>query len=359
MRGGEPGCRACTDLAPSCRRAQGELASFRASPRSATTALNRLVKDKRSVEAAKLLEELIYGRVAVDEVHFRAVLFGVAAAQSWMLAVHLLAEMEQCRIPYNKGACDAAISSCRSSGKWELALGLLASLHLATLVGDAVTFSNAMGSCLRDFRWPTSLALFRSMALRQVSPDSYCCSVALSSCKGQAWRVTQLLLEDYTSANTICQNAALSAGGHWESVLGVVAGLETRQVQSDTVTFSTALACEGFADWPLALRIIDHMSAKKATPNIIAVNAALSVCEMRGEWEAALALLKEAVAERLGPSAITLNTIISACQKSDAWEEAVGLLCRMPALHLQRDSFTYNAAASACCRRQWRRSLQL
>ena len=77
-------------------------------------------------------------------------------------------------------------------------------------------------------------------------------------------------------------------------------------------------------------------------------NAVTSACRKGGQWQRALELLEGMSQRALTPNVISYNAATSACEKGGQWQRALELLEGMPQRALKPDVISYSAAL-ACC----------
>ncbi|CAE7512885.1 unnamed protein product [Symbiodinium natans] len=204
-------------------------------------------------------------------------------------------------------ACNAGLTACQKTACWDEALPILESLRLRQLRGDIVTYTAVLSGLNRGGCW------MASMALSLEAPD---CDEAL--------RIATL---------------AGAGVGRWDQALA-------RLHRDDGVrSYGVAIkACEDFAEWPAALRLLGAFEARRLASQAVALNSGLSACEKGMQWQAAIQLLSTFEDKRWKTDVITRSAAITACAVVAKWPFSLQLFHQIP----RADTVALNAALAAC-----------
>ncbi|CAL1141964.1 unnamed protein product [Cladocopium goreaui] len=289
---------------------------------------------QRAFNVAKEMENL---QVLPTVVTFNGL---ISCVEGWVLATHLLEQLEQIPMEPDVISYSSAINVCdwlrglhllrrtpdpnefcfssvvKALGKdWCRGLQLLAEQSFACLVPNAVNY----GSLLARSPWRPAMEVCRRMVMEAVRANVITCGSLISCEKGwrSAFEVLNFMEQNFLRKNLICYNSAISA-------------------------------CESSEIWRPAVEMLRSMSS----PNIISFSSSISACQT---WPMAMQLCMLAGTYSLRSNVVALSSMISAFEKARRWSLAIQQLHATEAPNLT----CFNAALAACKDASWLMVLEI
>ncbi|CAJ1406399.1 unnamed protein product [Effrenium voratum] len=235
-----------------------------------------------------------------DSVSYGSLIKACEAGNRWISALNALETMETTKVPLNEVICNSAISACSAGSRWEHALAIFHSMPRRNIVPQVVGYNAAISACVRGSSWNQGMAIFQEMPAAGVPPDQISFNSALSACQRSS---------------------------NWQQALALIELMPRSSVAPEEFCFTTALSCcEG---WQLCLQLLSGFEDSQITPLMLGV--VMSACETAGAWEASLSLLQHLLARRATPDALHVGSAANALRRAQGFGAALRLLEAMKA----------------------------
>ncbi|CAJ1333000.1 unnamed protein product [Effrenium voratum] len=299
---------------------------------------------------------LLVAAPARDTVGINAAISACEKCGAWEAALALLASMPAHRAWTSEVSFSASISACEKGGQWPFALLLLSQMSDVQLAPNEFSFSAALTACAAAAAWRQVLAVLRRMEAQQVPPTGdLLVRAALSaldppSCR-RALAATERWATDPRKRSPRDRRLGEVEGGS-ESLVGEgqcrpVSQLEAWRKDPKALTsFLRASTPDVIAEvlalglplnlfhynamlaayakrraWLGALDLASSFGRRRAQPDVVSFNSAISVCS----WGMALALLAR-LAAGCRPDVFTGNSCLASFGSGGSWRGAAGLL---------------------------------
>ncbi|EFN56272.1 hypothetical protein CHLNCDRAFT_51958 [Chlorella variabilis] len=188
-------------------------------------------------------------------------------------------------------------------GNWKRALelfeGMESSLTISGSQPNAVTYSAAIIACARLADWQRAVELKDQMLARGLPASPIVYNSVLAACE---------------------------ASRQLDAALDLLDEMRVAGVPRDQYTYSTLMSCcyHGEGHLGPAMRLFQEMQEEGLTPNIVVVNALLSVCATVGDADAASRVYRHATGA-LGMPAdeITMHCMMEVIGRAGRWAEGL------------------------------------
>ncbi|CAK9095080.1 Pentatricopeptide repeat-containing protein At2g31400, partial [Durusdinium trenchii] len=295
---------------------------------------------------------------------FSAALRSCTQAAQWIVAFHLLAVATGGSLTVNDITLGAAIGACGKGFLWQDALELLRLSSRSTLrlniigLGGAISAAGRTGAAsFAASAWQTAVSLLESCVMQTLRQSTMAVNSLIDAdAKTSRWRATLDAVRAVrtTVLDLISCSSALAACGkglRWEESLSLLRGLAVRQLEANTVAYSSAV-CQ--RSWRMALGLLERAAGTSLEADPVICAATISACERFGQWTQALSMHNKLQEEHLEVDLVTQNAAISAC---GAWARSLRLLGLT--LGLQANAVTYGAAVDRVTSDRWPQAVQL
>lgn len=146
-----------------------------------------------------------------------------------------------------------------------------------------------------------------------------------------------------------------------DEALEVLHSMRSRKAEPNVIHYNAAISsCAKAAKYTTALELLSLMEKRGVTPDVITYSSCISACDKGSQWTTALELLQSMENRGLQPDAIIFNATISACTKSGQWEHALRLFSEMRKHSVQPNETSVHVAMQACAEGgAWSRALSM
>lgn len=211
--------------------------------------------------ALNLLKGMSERILLKDKITYTTALSGLD--DQWKLAQTLLQNMESDGVQPDCQAFTAAVAVSGRAAHWQEALSLYGQALSRKIPGDTSMYNALITACGQGLEWEASLSLLEALRQSKKQIDSITLGATIAACcDARQWEWALYFL-DYESdhgarLSTPCFNAILG-GCNWDVVLAVLREMDSRRVEKDSLTFSTAItACERADMWDASFEILDE-----------------------------------------------------------------------------------------------------
>jgi len=261
-----------------------------------------------------------------------------------------------------KGYYESAILMCRDGGWHELAVQLLHEGLNRRIPLDLRCHAAALEACGQGMAWKSALSIISNMQARtkagvsgssKVVPDRKCFTAAMVACgRAGRWQEAEKLVSQMTSAglsqDVVSYNALMNAyakAGQWEKALDTLNSMEKYDgVKPDLISFNTALdGCANAGQGGACLDLMKEMKGRGIPPDDVSYTNAIAGCWLGNKREAANALITD-MERSLGPSKEVVGLIIClALRKAFGSGLLISILEEMVGRDLKPTSKVYGA----------------
>lgn len=256
----------------------------------------------------------------------------------------------------------------RLADDWRRALWLLGDLPKQGVQPDAISRNATMkvlpsvvsyGTALSCAAWQAAIPLLQEMRLGKIRSNCYTFASFLTSLEAKKWSHGLEVLKTMDSSGTpwdlVTSNAAVTAtDASWQSALGLLRGMESRELRRDVATFSSAAKA---VEWQLALVLEESAQLGALRGNQISSVVLLSSFLSAALWECAIQR------QRSGQLPTeSCNVLISCLSVRGRWSASLQLLSSLAARRLEASASldAVPAALGAAARaQQWRAGLEM
>mmetsp|Transcript_11994 Transcript_11994/g.24176 ORF Transcript_11994/g.24176 Transcript_11994/m.24176 type:complete len:888 (-) Transcript_11994:126-2789(-) len=300
--------------------------------------------------------------------HYNALINVCEKIRDWKMALDLMRQMDEERIPKNEITYSSAISACEKGGNWRTALDLLKTMKDKGIMPTAIAYNAAISACEKGLNPSKALEIFDEMKREGVRPTVVTFSALISACeKGQQWKLALQVLEEMKATfgpNVIAYSAAISAlskGQQWEKAWELFCEIEQSGEKLSVVTYNaTMTALEKGLQWERALDLFDEMKYKNMAVTVVSYGSAISACEKGYQWRQCLEYLDEMTERKISKNVIIFGAAMSCMEKSHRADIAFQLMERMKLERVRPNVHIYNSVISACARcKLWKKGFEL
>eukprot|EP00913_Durusdinium_trenchii_P032807 g30712.t1 len=300
-------------------------------------------------------------RFATASVTDAKLLGAVAAGNEWRWAVKLL-EMEVDLI-----ICNSTVTACARASLWLQALVVLCADR--RLQPDVITQNAALSALekvisasVKGLAWAESLRSFLQLALlnfHATSMDHWLIEKDAitwnTSIRSPTWEWAWDLLAQTPNPDMNTYNTSISQSP-WPEALALLEFLgDPRLLGAMLDLISSALTRGDLGAWARTWQLLEQLEVKRLQLTLVTCHSILSYAE----WSLALWLLQEAFRLDLEVSILTFGLAMSAIERAAKWPSAVQLLDFMQTSRLGPSTVAYNGAIGATSRGAWHRALAL
>ena len=223
--------------------------------------------------------------------------------------------------------------------------------------------TRAIATCAKITQWGNALQVLEGFDVNALQVNLVHCNAAISACeKGHRWiKAFQILTGlDKLQPDIISFNTCMSACKAWHMVLELLAEVNRRNVQMQTITYNAAIS-SAYAVWCGALMLFACLPGQQLRSSIVSYGAVTRSCDPGGQWKAALDFMASSCNDGLKTSVVLYGSGISSCETASQRRSALRLFFNQQILRLQVGAIAATAAMSSCERvlKQWRQSLAL
>ena len=231
--------------------------------------LNSCVAGSRWDLALNLYDSLRAGeKLWPTSVTYTALMGAAAQAQLWILALHLVSEMQLLQVRSSTITWNSLMGVLHGAEQWLRALEVFTQLPKLSLQTDSISFATAIRAAASASNWRLAIGLLADMPKAGMAVDRFACSSAIQACHQEAqWHEALRMFASATSQkvevdSVVCTAAIAAAGkaGYWQHALAVLRFMSTQDVQRNAVVYSSVIsACARTGQWQLVLDLVQEM----------------------------------------------------------------------------------------------------
>eukprot|EP00434_Breviolum_minutum_P027764 symbB.v1.2.024559.t1/scaffold2334.1/size145401/1 len=184
------------------------LPRWRYEPSSLTEVLQILVKQKKFLEAERLLRCLRHEELEVNIIHYNCAICAAERGDAWRFAIKTLAETRQLSVLPDVVSFNTVLSSAMR--QWRDALLTLQTMEAESLQISAISINSVLSASEKSSAWETALLLFSTG--ERGSPDVFGHSATIGACsKVKYWEEALRCVPSSKKANVVTYGASIKA----------------------------------------------------------------------------------------------------------------------------------------------------
>ena len=243
-----------------------------------------------------LISLMQVSQAVADTISYNSAMRACTHAKQWWYALNLLKGMSECILWKDKITYTTALSGL--DDQWELAFNLLQDMENAGVQPDCQVFTAAVVVSGRAAHWQQALSLFGQALSRKIPCDTSMYNALITACgQGMEWEASLSLLEAIRQSkrkiDSITLGAAIAAccdARQWEWALSFLDDESDHGARLSTPCFNAIL---GGCNWDVVLTVLQEMDSRRVEKDSLTFSTAITACERAEMWDASFEILDE------------------------------------------------------------------